>query len=188
MIALAVMSKASATEFESAALPHLHDLFRTARRLAGDRARAEDVVQEVYLQAWKSFHRFTPGTNCRAWLFKILLNTLHHYRRKWFNVQFMKEDEADLENTVVYAPPIPEKLTDEEVLSALDCVPVEFRTVVVLADVEEFSYKEIAHMLEIPIGTVMSRLSRGRKLLRELLAGMARSYGIGKAPEEGQSA
>ena len=182
------MSKASAAEFEAAALPHLPDLFRTARRLAGEHARAEDVVQEVYLQAWKSFHRFTPGTNCRAWLFKILVNTLHHYRRKWFNVRFSKQEEGELESTAVYKPPIPEKLTDQEVLAALDQVPVEFRTVVVLADVEEFSYKEIAHMLEIPIGTVMSRLSRGRKLLRELLAGMARSYGIGKAPEEGQSA
>jgi RNA polymerase sigma-70 factor (ECF subfamily) len=182
------MSRANTAEFEAAALPHLHDLFRTARRLLGDRARAEDVVQEVYLQAWKSFYRFKPGTNCRAWLFKILLNTLHHYRRKWFNVRFVKEEEGTLENTATYAPPIPEKLTDEEVLAALDRVPVEFRTVVVLADVEEFSYKEIAHMLEIPIGTVMSRLSRGRKLLRELLAGMASSYGIGKAAEEGQSA
>ena len=188
MIALAVMSRVSTAEFESAALPHLHDLFRTATRLVGDRARAEDVVQDVYLQAWKSFDRFTPGTNCRAWLFKILLNTLHHYRRKWFKVRFMKDEEGDLENTVQYAPPVPEKLTDEEVLSALDRVPVEFRTVVVLADVEEFSYKEIAHMLEIPIGTVMSRLSRGRKLLRELLGGMARSYGIGNSAEEGRGA
>jgi RNA polymerase sigma-70 factor (ECF subfamily) len=89
----------------------------------------------------------------------------------------------------MFAPPVPEHLTDDEVLSALDRVPVEFRTVVVLADVEEFTYKEIAHMLEIPIGTVMSRLSRGRKLLRELLAGVAGAYGIGKATEEeGQSA
>ena len=100
----------------------------------------------------------------------------------------MKDEEGDLENTVQYAPPVPEKLTDEEVLSALDRVPVEFRTVVVLADVEEFSYKEIAHMLEIPIGTVMSRLSRGRKLLRELLGGIARSYGIGNTAEGGRGA
>jgi RNA polymerase sigma-70 factor (ECF subfamily) len=181
------MSRASSAEFESAALPHLQNLYRTATRLAGDRARAEDVVQDVYLQAWKSFNRFAPGTNCRAWLFKILLNTLYHHRRKWFNVRFIRDEEKDIESTVKYAPPVPERLTDKEVLSALDRVPVEFRTVVVLADVEEFFYKEIAHMLEIPIGTGMSRLSRGRKLLRELLAGMARSYGMAQTAEGGRS-
>ena len=181
-------SRTNTEEFEAAALPHLPDLFRTAARLAGDRARAEDVVQDVYLQAWKSFHRFTPGTNCRAWLFKILMNTLHHYRRKWFNLRSTQESGRAFEDSVMYTAPIPEKLTDEELLSALDRVPAEFRTVVVLADVEEFSYKEIAHLLEIPIGTVMSRLSRGRKLLRELLGGMARSYGIRNASQEGHSA
>jgi RNA polymerase sigma-70 factor, ECF subfamily len=77
-----VRSRTSTEEFEAAALPHLPYLFRTAVRLAGDRGRAEDAVQDAYLQAWKSFHRFTPGTNCRAWLFKILINTLHHSRRK----------------------------------------------------------------------------------------------------------
>src|SRR5579864_1632171 len=127
------MNRTSTEEFEAAALPHLHDLFRTAARLTGDRARAEDVVQEVYLQAWKSFHRFTAGTNCRAWLFKILMNTMHHQRRKWFNFRSMQETGTDMEDTVVYAPPIPEKLTDEDVLRALDRVPAEFRTVVVLA-------------------------------------------------------
>jgi RNA polymerase sigma-70 factor (ECF subfamily) len=142
----------------------------------------------VYLQAWKSFHRFTLGTNCRAWLFKILMNTLHHDRRKWFSLRSTQLAENDFEQTLMYAPPVPEKLTDQEVLSALDRVPTEFRAVVLLADVEEFSYKEVAHLLEIPIGTVMSRLSRGRKLLRELLAGVARSYGIGGAPQEGKGA
>jgi len=182
------MNRASIEEFEAAALPHLPDLFRTAARLTGDRSRAEDVVQEVYLQAWKSFHRFTLGTNCRAWLFKILMNTLHHDRRKWFSLRSMQPAEKDFEDTLMYAPPVPEKLTDQEVLSALDRVPTEFRAVILLADVEEFSYKEVALMLEIPIGTVMSRLSRGRKLLREMLAGLARSYGIGNAPQEGKGA
>jgi len=145
-------------------------------------------VQEVYLQAWKSFHRFTPGTNCRAWLFKILMNILHHDRRKWFNLRAMQPAGKDVEDTLMYAPPVPEKLTDQEVLSALDRVPTEFRAVILLADVEEFSYKEIAQVLQIPVGTVMSRLSRGRRLLREMLAGMARSYGIGNAPQEGTGA
>jgi RNA polymerase sigma-70 factor (ECF subfamily) len=182
------MNRTSTEEFEAAALPHLPDLFRTAARLIGDRGRAEDVVQEVYLQAWKSFHRFTPGTNCRAWLFKILMNTLHHDRRKWFNLRSMQPAGRDFEDTLMHAPPVPEKLTDQEVLSALDRVPTEFRAVILLADVEEFSYKEIAHVLQISVGTVMSRLSRGRKLLRELLAGLARSYGIGNASQEGTGA
>ncbi len=182
------MNRASIEEFEAAALPHLPDLFRTAARLTGDRGRAEDVVQEVYLQAWKSFHRFTLGTNCRAWLFKILINTLHHDRRKWFSLRSVQPAGKEFEDTLMYAPPVPEKLTDQEVLSALDRVPTEFRAVILLADVEEFSYKEVALMLEIPIGTVMSRLSRGRKLLREMLAGLARSYGIGNAPQEGKGA
>jgi RNA polymerase sigma-70 factor, ECF subfamily len=182
------MNRTSTEEFEAAALPHLPDLFRTAARLTGDRCRAEDIVQEVYLQAWKSFHRFTPGTNCRAWLFKILMNTLHHDRRKWLSLRSMQLAEKEIEDTLMYAPPVPEKLTDQEVLSALDRVPTEFRAVILLADVEEFSYKEIAQVLQIPVGTVMSRLSRGRKLLRELLAGLARSYGIGNAPQEGTGA
>ena len=176
------------SEFEAAALPHLSDIYRTATRLLSDSTRAEDVMQEVYLQAWKSFDRFETGTNCRAWLFKILFNTLHHYRRKWFNIRIVKESEEVIEQTAAYAPPVPERITDEEVLAALAEVPEDFRSVVLLVDVEEFSYKESAGILNIPIGTVMSRLSRGRKLLRERLAGVARSYGIGNVTQEGQSA
>src|SRR4029077_3545380 len=123
------MNRMSTEEFEAAALPHLPDLFRTAPRLTGDRGRAEDVVQDVYLQAWKSFHRFTPGTNCRAWLFKILINTLHHYRRKSLSRQSVQGVEMDIFDTLMSAPPVPEKLTDEEVLSALDRIPTEFRIV-----------------------------------------------------------
>jgi RNA polymerase sigma-70 factor (ECF subfamily) len=146
------------------------------------------VLQEVYLQAWKSFDRFETGTNCRAWLFKILFNTLHHYRRKWFNLRIVKESEEVIEQAAAYAPPVPEQITDGEILAALAAVPEDFRSVVLLVDVEEFSYKESAGILNIPIGTVMSRLSRGRKLLRERLAGVARSYGIGNVAQEGQSA
>src|SRR6266446_3116719 len=97
------------SEFEAAALPHLSDIYRTATRLLSDSTRAEDVIQEVYLQAWKSFDRFETGTNCRAWLFKILFNTLHHYRRKWFNVRIVKESEELIEQTAAYAPPVPEQ-------------------------------------------------------------------------------
>ena len=176
------------SEFEAAALPHLSDIYRTATRLLSDSTRAEDVMQEVYLQAWKSFDRFETGTNCRAWLFKILFNTLHHYRRKWFNIRMVKESEEVIEQTAAYTPSVPERITDEEVLAALAEVPEDFRSVVLLVDVEEFSYKESAGILNIPIGTVMSRLSRGRKLLRERLSGVARSYGIGNVTQEGQSA
>src|SRR6266704_5356026 len=131
----------SATErFEAEALPHLNDIFRTANRLLGDRARAEDVSQEVYLQAWKSFHRFEPGTNCRAWLFKILFHCVNHHRRKWFRFPQLKETEEFLEVNLASATPISEKLTDEDILAALDGIPSDFRSVVLLVDVEEFSY------------------------------------------------
>src|SRR5581483_5648186 len=92
-------------EFEKAALPHLPDLYRAAARLLGDSTRAADVVQEVYLPAWKSFDRFEAGTNCRAWWYKSLVNTCHHYRRKWFNVRMGKESEEGLEQAVAGAPP-----------------------------------------------------------------------------------
>ena len=161
-------------------MPHLSELYRVAARLLGDGATAEDVVQETYLQAWKSFARFEPGTNCRAWLFKILVNTIHHYRRGWFNLRRVKESEEILEQTAAGAAPIPERIAQDEILRALRRLPADYRAVVLLADVQEFSYKEIARMLDVPIGTVMSRLSRGRKLLREQLSELARSYGIGK--------
>jgi RNA polymerase sigma-70 factor (ECF subfamily) len=177
-----------ASEFEAVAMPHMNDLYRMASRLLGSRERAEDVLQEVYLQAWKSFHRFEPGTNCRAWLFKILINCVHHYRRKWFQLKVVRESEEALEQSAAPAPPVPDRLTDQEILAALDRIPQDYQTVVLLADVEEFAYKEVASILNIPIGTVMSRLSRARRMLREQLADVAQSYGIGGKLQEGQSA
>src|SRR6516164_3099485 len=174
-----------AEEFEAAAMPHMSDIYRTAARLLGNGTGADDVVQDVYLQAWKSFNQFEIGTNCRAWLFKILFHTLHHYRRKWLNIRMVKENEEILDLTPCIGPPIPEHITDEEMLAALADVPQDFRAVVLLVDVEEFSYKEAAGILNVPIGTVMSRLSRGRKLLREQLEKTAQSYGIGKGELEG---
>jgi RNA polymerase sigma-70 factor (ECF subfamily) len=159
----------SAESFEAEALPHFDDLYRTAVRVLGDRQTAEDLVQGAYLEAWKSFQRFEPGTNCRAWMFKILFHVIHHHRRKWFRFKFNSEDEAMLEKTLVYEPPIPEQVTDEDMLTALDCVPQNYRDVLLLADVQEFSYKEVADTLNIPLGTVMSRLSRGRAILRSQL-------------------
>lgn len=175
-------------EFEAAAMPFMADLYRTAARLLGTGAGADDVVQDVYLQAWKSFGRFEPGTNCRAWLFKILFNTLHHYRRKWLHYRMIKEPDDVLDQAAAAGPPIPEHITDEEVLAALNHVPQDYRAVVLLVDVEEFSYKDAAGILGVPIGTVMSRLSRGRGLLRERLAGMAQSFGIGRARGGGKTA
>lgn len=179
--------RASLAEFEAEAMPHLRDLHRTAQRILRDPARAEDVVQEVFLQAWKSFNRFEPGTNCKAWLFKILFHSINHYRRKWFRLRLLSEKEEYLEENLTWTPPVAETLTDEEILAALDRIPPDFRSVVLLVDVEEFAYKEVAEILSIPIGTVMSRLSRGRKLLRESLAGVASSYGITKAAVQGRN-
>ncbi len=163
--------------FEAVALPHLRDLQRTAACILGHRSDAEDVVQETYLQAWKSFHRFTPGTNCRAWLFRILFHVISHHRRKWLS-RLVFQEPAVLEGALSSPTTVPEHLTDEEILAALRSIPRQFAEVVLLADVQEFSYREIQETLEIPIGTVMSRLSRGRQLLRARLAACAVTAGI----------
>ena len=173
--------------FEAEALPHLNDLYRTATRILRDPSRAEDVVQEVYLQAWKSFDRFEPGTNCKAWLYQILFHSINHYRRKWFRLRLLGENEKHLEQNLTWTPPLPDHLTDEQILAALDDIPPDFKTVVLLVDVEEFAYKEVAEILKIPIGTVMSRLSRGRRLLRERVAEVADQYGITRSAEQGKN-
>lgn len=160
-------------------MPHLPDIYRTACSLTGTASDGEDLAQEVYLQAWKSFHRFELGTNCRAWLFKIMFHRLHHFRRKAYRYQTLPED-STLEQMLPAPPQVPDQLTDPQVLAALDRLPPPFRDVLLLADVQEFSYKEVAAALDIPIGTVMSRLSRARAQLREALAGPAADFGIGK--------
>ena len=160
-------------------MPHLTDLYRTASLVLRDLHEAEDLIQETYLEAWKSFHRFELGTNCRAWLFKIMFHRLHHVRRRLVKTsRVITIDTSEGQPELAAQPSVPQEIRDEDVLRALEKVAVEFREVVLLADVEEFSYKEIAETLKIPVGTVMSRLSRGRKLLRQELAEVARSYGI----------
>jgi RNA polymerase sigma-70 factor (ECF subfamily) len=158
--------------FESVAMPHVNDLFRTAMSLLRNRSEAEDAVQEALLQAWKSFHRFELGTNCRAWLFKILFHVVSHQRRKWSRM-WLAEDPQILEDTLAAKPNIPEQLTDEDVLAAFGKMPQRYAEVVMLADVQEFTYKDIQETLGIPIGTVMSRLSRGREYLRGELGTLA---------------
>jgi RNA polymerase sigma-70 factor, ECF subfamily len=171
--------KVQLESFEAAAVPHLGDLYRMASLLLQDRHEAEDLIQDTYLEAWKSFHRFELGTNCRAWLFKIMFHRLHHFRRRIVKAsRLITIDGPDAQPEIAAEPLVLQQISDEDILNALEKVAVEFREIVLLADVQEFSYKEIAEMLKIPLGTVMSRLSRGRKLLRQELAEVARSYGI----------
>ena len=163
--------------FETEAMPHMDDLFRTAVRLLRDSSKASDAVQETYLIAWKSFERYTRGTNCKAWLFQILFNVVRHERRNWF--KWITGKEEDLAQSTLVAPePNADSLTDQTILSALDNLPIQFRQVLLLVDVQEFAYKEASEILQIPIGTVMSRVSRGRGLLRGQLEELARSYGL----------
>jgi RNA polymerase sigma-70 factor (ECF subfamily) len=175
--------QAARDEFEAAALPYLPEIYRTAVGLLGNRDEAEDLAQDVFLQAWKSFHKFEKGTNIRAWLHKILAYRASHFRRKFFrfrtfgNQTFGNKDDDTPDRPV--SPPVPDHLSDRQVVAALSKVPPPFRETLVLADVREFGYQEIADMLHIPIGTVMSRLSRGRKLLRENLSTVAKEKGLG---------
>jgi RNA polymerase sigma-70 factor (ECF subfamily) len=175
----------SIDDFESQTLPHMNDLYRAASSMLGSQLEAEDVVQESYLQAWKSFHRFTPGTNCRAWLFKILFYVIQHHRRKRFKFRFVDDGEEMLEQTLTYEPAVSPDISDEEVLAAFQKIPQQYREVVLLSDVYEFSYKEIQETLGIPAGTVMSRLSRGRQLLRVQLASFAAESGVRSAAQAG---
>lgn len=160
--------------FEREAMPHVDRLFRHAIWLEQNRASAEDLVQDTLVQALQSFDRYTPGTHCRAWLLAILHNVRANRRRKQGRVPVDPVDDEQMDD-VAFVPPIPENVTDEDMLRALRQIPPQHQDVILLCDIEEMTYKEIASALEIPIGTVMSRLHRGRALLRgELVrAGLA---------------
>ncbi len=182
---------AEADPFETEALAFLDALYRTGLRMTRSEAEAEDLVQETYIKAFRHRDQFTPGTNLKAWLFRILTNTfINQYRRKAARPETTELDDVD--ESILYrhmrdvspgsTSPDPEaELIDNtlssEVKEALEALPEKFRTTVLL-DVEGFSYKEIAQMLEIPIGTVMSRLHRGRKFLQKRLYDVARDRGI----------
>lgn len=161
--------------FEAQALGFADQLFRVALRLCRDRAKAEDLVQETYLQSWRSFHRFELGTNLRAWLYKIMFNV--HYSNQRKERLHLVPVEETIAETLAYDPPTPQRLTEAEVLAALERLPRDFQIPIVLSDVEELSYREIAEVMEIPIGTVMSRLHRGRKILRTELVNYASESG-----------
>ena len=167
------------------ALSHIDSLYRTAVRMTRNPPDAEDLVQETYLRAFRSIDRFTPGTNLRAWLFKIMTNAfINEYRKRTRQPRNTSLD--DVEEYYVYAHLIdsgiqpesrgPEEevlagITDDNVVVALESLSDDFRQVVLLADVEGFAYREIADILDIPIGTVMSRLHRARRRLQRLLVG-----------------
>lgn len=181
-------------EFEQTALVHADELYATALRLTKNERDAEDLLQETFLKAFTFFHRFEKNTNCRAWLFKILTNTfINNYRRRVKEREILGADDLRpvIENLFstdkVGFSPNPErglirKLFSEDVRIALKNIPIEFRMVVVLADLQNFSYKEIATILDCPVGTVMSRLFRGRKLMRKQLAHFAYHEGIIRDP------
>jgi RNA polymerase sigma-70 factor (ECF subfamily) len=177
--------------FEAEALPLLPGLYSAAFRLTRNASDAEDLVQETYLRAYRGFHQFEPGTNLKAWLYRILTNTfINSYRKRqrepqtdsldetedWYLYSRMAErgTEPSAETSVI------ESLPDEDVQEALSSLPDQFRIAVLLADVEGFSYKEIAEITGVPIGTVMSRLHRGRKALEKRLWHVVRERGLVK--------
>jgi RNA polymerase sigma-70 factor, ECF subfamily len=163
-------SDAAWAAFEAEAMPHVDRLFRLARWFERDGRDAEDLVQDTLIQALKSFHRFSPGTNCRAWLVTILQHVRHNRHRAALRMKTVNDVDNWIAETVPFVPAVPQQLTDEDLLSALRRLPARHQEVILLADVEEMSYREIAEALAIPIGTVMSRLHRGRALLRQQLA------------------
>ena len=167
--------------FEKEAIPHLDTIFRHAMWWAKDCATAEVLTRETYKQALKSFAHYTPETNCRAWLLKILyqLNQKHLHIAK--RTKMIDTFDDRLLDAFAYEGSTPQGLTDECILQTLELLPLKFQKVIILSDVEEFSYKEIAALLNISIDTVISRLHRGRRILRTALAVYAQTYGIGRA-------
>jgi len=183
-------SEQRAMRFERDALDYLDQLYSAALRLTHNQADAEDVVQDTYVKAFAAFHQFKPGTNLKAWLYRILTNTfINNYRKSqrrpgvvgdeiedWQLFRAAEHQSTGLESAEMSAL---NDIPDSAVTQALAELSPEFREVVMLADVDGFSYKEIADIMGTPIGTVMSRLNRARSALRVKLAAYAASLGIG---------
>lgn len=194
------MSEEASKRFENEALPFLDQLYGGALRMTRNPADAEDLVQETFLKAYAAFDSFTEGTNLRAWLFRIMTNTyINQYRKK--QRQPFQTGTDDLTDGEIFEAESHtprglrsaeaealDRLGDAEVVEALAQVPEDFRLAVYLADVEGFSYKEIAEIMETPVGTVMSRLHRGRRLLRGLLQDYAIEQGYIPAAVSGGDA
>jgi len=177
-------------EFEAMAMPHLDALYSTALRLCRNTGDAEDLVQDAMVKAYRFFDRFEAGSNGRAWLYKVMVN-LFYNRYRHDRRERRTADDAEvgehhgrfMSDSSVRALRDPEgdlldRMTRQDVARALESLPADFRAVVVLSDMEGFLYREIAEILDCPIGTVMSRLFRGRRLLRGLLAQHAADAGI----------
>jgi RNA polymerase sigma-70 factor (ECF subfamily) len=169
--------------FEEDALALSDQIYRVARHLAGSREEAEDLVQETYARAFRSWRQFTPGTNLRAWLLRILTNlNIDRGRRQQrapqmqpleANDYYLYDKLADSGDGVSDEQRVVERLSQDDIVSALSAVPHDFRDVLVLVDLGDFSYADAAQILDIPVGTVMSRLHRGRRILKRELADSA---------------
>jgi RNA polymerase sigma-70 factor (ECF subfamily) len=177
-------------EFEALTLGHLDGLYAAALRLTRNDRDAEDLVQDAMLRAYRFFDKFERGTNARAWLFTILTNTfINKYRRRVKEREVVDAAANEGMNPQIIASanaehqPGPEELVvdrllSDDVLKAVDELPIDFRMVVILADLQDFAYKEIAEILDCPVGTVMSRLFRGRRMLQKQLHAYAVEQGI----------
>lgn len=181
-------------EFEREALKHLDALYGAALRLTRSASDAEDLVQDAFVKAYRFYDRFEPGTNMKAWLFRILTNTfINKYRRSTRERKVLEGREAEPVGDGVMSRAAMRTLTDPiseahrriitaEIQEALDSLPEDYRVMIVLADVEELSYKEIANIVGCPIGTVMSRLHRARKKMQRRLLDQAVHLGIVEEP------